>query len=608
MGEPTMKRHIVLCLGLLFFNLLHAQQNSSEQLAAQYYNSGEYEKALVLYEKLFSDDAGDFHYRRIVDCYLNLKRFSDAEKTIKRCLGKNPNNLTYYADLGYVLEKSGKLKQAEKQYGTALQKIGYDRNAMENLAASFEYRGRVDLAIKTYEKAGEKVGNPFAFIYELASLHEKSGDFEKVFSLYFDYLKKYPFAKSQVQLYMQQSAMQNDDRKYNSAFKNTLAKYIAENPQNTVFQEMMIWFSLQKKDFDFALQQAKAIDVRYPDDQGFQAFQVANIAKSNGAYGIAEDAYGYVLKKGKSNGYYNDCWIGLLETRFLAIDDRYEQNSKDIDGLLAEYGNALAELGKNTETVRLMRNYAHILAYCKNDAEKASDVLEEAMEVPHVQPLTVAKIKLELGDILLSKGYVWDATLLYMQVEKAHRNDVIASEAKFKNAQLSYYNADFGWAKSQLDVLRASTSKLIANDAMQLSLLISDNIDEDSSFNTLSYFAKADFLIFQKKYDEALRYFDTIEMKNLSHPLFDEILMRKSEVAMKRGDYKQADSLLRRIVEFYPEDILADDALFLLAEMNETRLGNREKAMELYERILLDYAGSLYVVEARKRYDSLKTN
>ncbi len=603
-----MKKRILFCLGLFFFNVLAAQQNTSEQLAAQYYSSGEYEKALSVYEDLFSKNDNDFYYSRLIDCCLNLKRFSDAEKIIKRCIRKNPKNLTYYADWGFVLEKNGRHKQAERQYETAFQKIGYDRPAIENLAASFEKYGHIDLAVKTYEKAGEKFSNPFAYVYEMASLYEKSGDSEKMFSLYFDYLKKHPFAKNQVQLYMQQSVMQNNGQKYNSAFKNTLAKYIAENPKSTVFQEMMIWFSLQKKDFDFAMQQAKAIDLRFPDDQGFQVFQVANIAKSNGAYDVASEAYGYILGKGRSNGYYYDCRIGLLECRFLAIDGKYGQNPKDIDALLKEYEKAFAELGKNAETVQLMRNYAHILAYYKNDAEKAADILEEAMAIPYLETLTVAKIKLELGDILLSNGFVWDATLLYMQVGKAHKNDVVGSEAKFRNARLSYYNTDFEWAKSQLDVLRASTSKLIANDAMQLSLLISDNIDEDSSFNTLSYFAKADFLIFRKKYDEALKFFDTIEMKNLTHPLFDEILMRKSDIAMKRGDYRQADSLLQKLVDFYPEDILADDALFMLAELNETRFGNKDKAVGFYEKILLDYTGSLYVVEARKRYNLLKTN
>ena len=208
--------------------------------------------------------------------------------------------------------------------------------------------------------------------------------------------------------------------------------------------------------------------------------------------------------------------------------------------------------------------------------------------------------------ILLFSGSVWEASLLYMQVEKDFKNDLIGSQAKYKNAQLSYYNGDFEWAKSQLDVLRASTSKPIANDAMQLSLLISDNMDEDSTYTMLAYFAKGDMLLYQKKYTEACQYYDSVCVRNMSHPLFDEILMRKAQIALQQGNYPLADSLLQNVVQLYPADILADDALFLLATINEEQLGNPSKALDYYEKIILDYPASLYIAESRKKYNMLK--
>ena len=201
---------------------------------------------------------------------------------------------------------------------------------------------------------------------------------------------------------------------------------------------------------------------------------------------------------------------------------------------------------------------------------------------------------------------MWEASLLYMQVEKDFKNDIIGSQAKFRNAQLSYYNADFQWAKAQLDVLRASTSKPIANDAMQLSLLISDNMDDDSSYTMLTYFAKGDMLLYQKRYDDACHYYDSVQIRNLSHPLFDEILMRRAQIALQQGEYHIADSLLTELTQKYPADILADDALFMLASINEEQLGNPAKALEYYEKIILDYPASLFVAESRKKYNMLK--
>ena len=260
-----------------------------------------------------------------------------------------------------------------------------------------------------------------------------------------------------------------------------------------------------------------------------------------------------------------------------------------------------------------MRNYAHLLAYNSSRKEaqesrlqRASDLLYDIIEMPRVPAKTVSEVKLELGDLLLFAGETWDASLLYSQVEKANKNDVIGAQAKYKNALLSYYNNDFQWAKSQLDVLRASTSKLIANDAMQLSLLISDNMEEDSTYDMLERYAAADLLIYRNKLDSAWVVLDDIVHRNLSHSLFDEVLMQKARIRMKQGRYAEADTLLQSIVDHYGMDILADDALFMLAELNEQQLNNPVRARECYEKLILDYPTSLYIDRARKRYNLLK--
>ena len=151
-------------------------------------------------------------------------------------------------------------------------------------------------------------------------------------------------------------------------------------------------------------------------------------------------------------------------------------------------------------------------------------------------------------------------------------------------------------------MLRASTSKLIANDAMQLSLLISDNMEEDSTYEMLSYYAAADLMFYRNQLDSAWTLLDDITHRSLSHALLDEVLVQKARIRMKQGRYHEADSLLQFVVDHYGSDILADDALFMLAELNEQQLGNPEKARQCYERLILDYPTSLYVDRARKRY------
>ena len=238
--------------------------------------------------------------------------------------------------------------------------------------------------------------------------------------------------------------------------------------------------------------------------------------------------------------------------------------------------------------------------------QAAADCLYDILELPKLPAKVRDEVKLDLGDLLLFAGEVWDASLLYMQVDKANHNDVLGSQAKFRNAKLSYYNHDFAWANSQLKVLRASTTKLIANDAMELSLLISDNMDDDSTYTMLERYADADLLLYRNQLDSAYDALEALSTSALSHPIFDEVLLQKARIRIRQQQYAEADSLLQKLVEFYPDEIVADDAVMLLAQLNEERLNNMEQARYYYEKLILDYPASLYVDQARKRYNLLK--
>ena len=295
-----------------------------------------------------------------------------------------------------------------------------------------------------------------------------------------------------------------------------------------------------------------------------------------------------------------------METQFAQLNPNVSASKKSVKALQSRYLEAIEELGKNERSVVLMRNYAHLSAYYLDEVQPAADMLYDILDIPRLPQSVVSNVKLELGDLMLFAGEVWEASLLYMQVEKANKNDLVGAQAKFKNAKLSYYNHDFLWAKSQLSVLRASTSKLIANDAMELSLLISDNMEEDSTFDMLELYAAADLLLYRNKLDSAWIAFDDISHRALSHPLFDEVLFQKAKIRMRQAKYVEADSLLAQLFSFYPEDILADDALMLRAQLNENQLNNIEQARSCYETLILDYPSSLYVDQARKKYNELK--
>jgi len=59
-------------------------------------------------------------------------------------------------------------------------------------------------------------------------------------------------------------------------------------------------------------------------------------------------------------------------------------------------------------------------------------------------------------------------------------------------------------------------------------------------------------------------------------------------------------------LKFHPKDILADDALFRIGDIKENIISEKEQALEIYKRLLMDYKSSLFGAEARKRVRAIR--
>ena len=141
---------------------------------------------------------------------------------------------------------------------------------------------------------------------------------------------------------------------------------------------------------------------------------------------------------------------------------------------------------------------------------------------------------------------------------------------------------------------------------MDLSVFIMDNLGLDTTLWPMQKFAQADLLFYQHKYDAALASLDSVIRVYPNHSLTDDIYFMKAKIFLKKQDYPTAVGFLEKVVQQFPEDILADDALFKLAEIHEFVFNDKEKAQELYRDLIFNYNDSIYVVEARKRFRTLR--
>lgn len=581
------------------------KDQENEKLAFQYYSDKDYEKALVLFQDLYEKQPSHHHYTYYLYCLTSLDKFSEAEKLVRSRIKDEPGSYRYEVDLGYIYLLTDKPEKATKCFDELIENMSPNKANISEIANAFLTRQLYEFTIKTYLRGRELLHYTEYFNRELALVYEMSGNYSAMIEEYLDLLGRDPSQLELVQNRFQNILNKDIDDKISDALRESLLKRSQRTPENRYYGEMLLWLSVQRKDFEFALIQAKSLDARFSEG-GLLVFSIANLSLSNKDYTVATEAFNYLVKKGPTNPYYTESLTGTLQAKFLQITEGYNYQVKDLHSLKQEYIAALDELGRNARSVILMRDLAHLQAFYLDELDESEQLLEDAINIPGVPEDVKAGTKLELGDIYLFVGEVWDASLLYSQVEKAFKNNPTGQEAKYRNARLSYYIGEFSWAKAQLDVLKAATSKFIANDAMELSLLISDNMDVDSTYTGLMLFSHADLLIYRGQDSLAIVTLDSIRMLGLYHPLDDEVLYSKAGIYIREKDYLSADSILDKIVRDYKDDILADNALFKRAELQGGALNNKEKAMALYEQLLKDYPGSLFTTEARKRFRQLR--
>jgi len=594
-----------ITLLLLVNSLIYAQQTTDEQLANQYFQNKEFDKAVVYYEKIYGKNSSDLVYRSYISCLFELKDYKSAEKVIKKQIKQNPGQLAYQVNLGMLYSAQGEAEKAKTEYEKAIKQLPAEQEPVFKLADEFIKIKEWDYAIATYLRGRKLLTGIYPFNMELAEIYQQKGDITSMVGEYLDVLQLGDSYLQSVQNALQTSVGTESDAKKNEIIKSQLIKRVQLYPDKIVYTELLIWMLMQQKEFDAAFIQIKALDTRKGED-GTRVMALAQTCVANDSYDVAFKAYKYVLEKGSDNYYFATARIEMLNAMFKKLTSQSNYTEADLLALESDYNKALQLLGRSVNTVPLIKNLANLQAFYLHKTDEAIAQLQEAIKTPQLNPQVQAECKLALGDILLMTGDIWEASLTYSQVEKAFKYDQVGQEAKFRNAKISFYTGDFKWSQAQLDVLKGSTSKLISNDAMALSILISDNVGWDSITTPLEMYARADLLAFQNKDDEALVVLDSIKAKYPNHSIEDDVLYKRYQIMIKKNRYEDAAKYLQSIIDNYSDDILGDDATFYLAELYETKLNDKTKAMNLYQDVLVKFQGSMFDVEARKRYRKLR--
>lgn len=604
-------KHIVGFLFLLF-SLNHVlgqnQQNEvqmTSRLALSYYNAKDYEKAAPLLLEVYNLSKNNYYFRLYLNSLIEQQEFATAETQIQNELKKMRNpDPEFTIHWGFVLKAQKKLKEGEEKYSEALKMTPASKGNILMTANAFTQWQEFEWAKKVYLKGRKEIPQE-QFNYELARAYLYLRDYEQMMEEYLNLLKQDENQLPRIQSALS-SAMRIDvDDGLRSGFRAQVLKRIQAEPNIIGYNRLLIWFFLQEKQFAGALRQSIALDHRTGAEDN-QIFQLGQMALNNKMYDEAERAFNYLVDKGENSPLYVPAFVQNIHASYLRYTTGDAESQTDGTGLAAKFDHSLEMLGYSAGTLGLISDYAHLLAFFLNDTNKAISVLEKGLEIPRLKPEESGILKTEMADIYVYSGDPWEATLLYSQVIDANKNNSLGDEVKLKKAKLGYYLGNFSWAKAQLDVLKASTSKLTANDAMELSMLIGNNLNLDTTAVPLQMFSRADLLFFRNKEAEALATLDSIAEIFPYHSLTDNILFRKAKIEIDRNNFETAAEYLQEITDNFSYGLLADDALFMQAELFNYHLNEKEKAKELYRMMLTRHPGSVFTEESREKFRELR--
>ena len=602
------KKYTFSLIIILFFLTLISSVSQSQDinqinLANEYYSMGDVEKAIDIYKKLARDSKNiPIIHKNYFDLLLSLEDLKTAERYIDDVIRLRPDNIYYTIDKGLLYTRTGEVDKESNYYRKIFNDIKKDDRKTRQAAQYLIGKQKLEYAEELYLLARNESKDDNRYAIELATIYRLLNEKDKMIREYLNFVNQSPNNLPYVRNVLQNYLTEPEDLKN---LENLLYDLVQKKPDNDIYIELLIWANIQQRNFYGAFIQARAYDIR-KNKEGNEVFEVGLIALENKDYETAVDIFDYLINHYKTSYIYPIAKRYKIKSREELVKNTFPVNEEEIRKLILDYNMLVDEIGVNSRTAEALKSKAYLHAFYLNEMDSAIAILNTIINIPRVSAELQARCKLDLGDIYLLMGQPWESVLLYAQVEKSSKETPTGYEAKLRSAKLSYYKGNFTLAQQHLDVLKQATTREIANDAMQLSLLIKDNIGLDTSDYLLKKYADIELLLFQNKKLQAL---DSLnDMLNLYRgaSLTDEILWLLSTIYMEMGAFPKAIELLQNIVEEYGDDIFGDDAFFRMAEIFDFQLKDNAKAKILYQEFLKKYPGSIYAAEVRKRFRTLR--
>jgi hypothetical protein len=385
-----------------------------------------------------------------------------------------------------------------------------------------------------------------------------------------------------------------------SEIERVLIQKIQQFPNDLNLIELLVSGYIFDGNWEKAWNQRRALDLRFKNEQGKRVLEFASYIFQGQQWSLASKIFDYLIKSYPLSSQRPRWQQMSIAAREQVVLGKEKPEIDEVKRLINAYQKLRSDLGNQAMSLNTYWQEAKLYAYQLNQLDSAILVLNKGILLAQNDIELQAQMKLELGDILIYKGKKYDALIQYAQVEKQVKDSPLAYEAKIKTAKLYFYTGDFELAKELADILKQGTQREIANDALELSLLIEENTGIDSLEVGLQKYANIRSMFDQKRWAEGDSLLSLAMSQNKQESLQDDILYLGATRARQKGENAFAKDMYWDIYKKFPEDIYGDDALFYFLTLSD------KANSEPFLLFIKQYPSSLHLSDVRAMLNNTK--
>ena len=593
---------------ILFSITASSQQDITNRymLAQNYEQAGEFQKAKDIYEELYQKQPANFQFFDALNrVYNQLKEYDKSITIIEQKINSNPADINLYGLLGQTYYLKNDEQKAFQTWDEAIKKFPDNPASYRTMANYAIERRAFDKAIEYLNKGKELSDDNRIFSFDLANIYTLTMRYKdaatEYCSLISDHPNQYQLIESRILAYINKP----------EAIEQTIDVVEEYDRNNLVqFDYLLARLLMEKDELNKAFEIYLEIDKKQ-NNQGADLYNFANFAYMEKEYELASKVFNEVIQRYPKSPVITSAKLGYAKTMEEALNEKYSENdeswkpfyktwqinSDEIERVVSAY-NELVELYPHTEVAsEALLRIGDIYLNKKNDlssAEKYFDKLINDYRNSHF----IFDAYSELSEINVIRD---DLSSAEQNLSKIIENGRSAEDqknlARYELAKVKFYLGDFPSAKNYLNGVLNNLMDNIANDAIDLSLLLNTNMNDSSN---LLIYANAEKLVEQRKYDNASVLFKEITASQQGFMLQHRAKLKEAEIELAIGNLEVSVSLLLEISSEEEKNIYADRALFLLGRIYQYGLKDDVKASGMYESLLAKFPNSLYLDKARE--------